>query len=55
MKQREPRLEELLDDPLVKLLMERDAVDREKVLDMFSSLRAGRHLPAGGETDRATA
>jgi hypothetical protein len=53
MKHREPRLEELLDDPLVKLLMERDAVDREKVMAMFSSLRAGRSVPAGGEADRA--
>lgn len=55
MKQHEPGLEELLDDPLIKLLMERDAVDRDKVIAMFDSLRAGRSVPARSEADRATA
>jgi hypothetical protein len=39
----EPRLRDLLEDPLVKLLMDSDAVDREQLSAMLEELRLLRH------------
>ncbi|HEV7367965.1 hypothetical protein [Arenibaculum sp.] len=35
----EPRLEDLLEDPLVRLLMDSDAVDRDRLSAMLEGMR----------------
>lgn len=41
----EPRLDELLDDPLVEILMRSDSVDRDALMAMLTALRADRRSP----------
>lgn len=45
----EPRLKDLLEDPLVKLLMDSDAVDREQLSAMLEGLRLLRHSGQAAE------
>lgn len=47
--QGEPRLTDLLDDPLTALLMQRDGVEKDEVSALFARIRA---VLAGDEADQ---